>query len=200
MKFFLIRHADKAKGDYFSPRLRHDDQPISQFGRMQANKLKKYFSKIPLKSIYVSEYIRTEQTARPLARKLKIVPILDSRLNEIDIGLVDRLSDDELRDRYPEIWSASQDWDRDFRWPEGETGLEAQERIVSFINGQIDQERSILIVAHDGIIRLLICHILGLPVYRRIHFQVDTASVTEIEWDSIKSRWKLIRFNQSVNR
>lgn len=198
MKFYLVRHADKATGDYFNPRLRHDDQPISKFGRKQASKIKKYFHKESIKSIYVSEYIRTVQTARPLARKLKIVPIADYRLNEIDIGIIDKLSDDEMREKYPEVWNALQDRNRDFRWPEGETGLEAQERVVSFINEQTNQEGNILLVAHDGIIRILVCYVLGLPIYSRFNFQVDTASITEIEWDTIENRWKLIRFNQSV--
>ena len=198
MKFYLVRHADKAKGDYFNPRLRHDDQPISTFGRKQASKIKKYFHKHSIKSIYVSEYIRTEETARPLARKLKIVPIADYRLNEIDIGIIDRVSDDEMREKYPDVWIAFQDRNSDFRWPEGETGLEAQERIVSFINEQINQGENILIVAHDGIIRIIVCYVLGLPVYSRFSFQVDTASITEIEWDKNKNKWRLIRFNQSV--
>jgi broad specificity phosphatase PhoE len=198
MKFYLVRHADKAKGDYFNPRLRHNDQPVSTFGRKQASKIKKYLHKLSIKSIYVSEYIRTEQTARPLGRKLKIVPIADYRLNEIDNGIIDKLSDDEMREKYPEVWAAFQDRDSDFRWPEGETGLEAQERIVSFIIEHINQEGNILIIAHDGIIRILVCYVLGLPVYRRFSFQVDTASITEIEWDTAKSRWKLIRFNQCV--
>ena len=90
MNFYLVRHADKAKGDYFNPRLRHDDQPINTFGRKQASKIKKHFHKVSIKSIYVSEYIRTEQTARPLARKLNIIPNADYRLNEIDIGIIDR--------------------------------------------------------------------------------------------------------------
>ena len=198
MKFYFVRHADKAKGDYFNPQLRHDDQPISEFGRKQASKIKKYFQKHAIKSIYISEYIRTEQTARPLARMFEIAPIVDHRLNEIDIGIIDGLSDDEIREKYPEVWNASQDRNRDFRWPEGETGSEAQERIVSFINEQVNQEGSILIVTHDGIIRLLISYILGLPVYRRFSLQVDTASVTEIEWDRGKSSWKLIRVNQPL--
>jgi broad specificity phosphatase PhoE len=198
MKFFLVRHSDKAEGDYFNPRLRHDDQPISTFGRKQAHKIKKYFHKLSIRSIYVSEYIRTEQSARPLARKLNLVPIVDSRLNEIDIGIIDRLSDDEIRKKYPEVLNASQAWNSDFRWPEGETGEEAQERIVNFIKEQINQEGNILIVAHDGIIRILICYVLGLPVYSRFSFQVDTASISEIEWDKTKNRWRLIRFNQSV--
>ena len=198
MKFYLVRHADKAEGDYFNPRLRHDDQPISTFGRKQAYKIKKHFHKHSIRSIYVSEYIRTEQTVRPLAIKLNIVPIVDNRLNEIDIGIIDRLSDNEIREKYPEVWSASQAWNSDFRWPEGETGVEAQERIVSFIKEQINQEGNILIVTHDGIIRILICYVLGLPVYSRFSLQVDTASISEIEWDKTKNRWRLIRFNQSV--
>ena len=198
MKFYLVRHADKATGDYFNPRLRHDVQPISKFGRKQASKIKKYFHRESIKSIYVSEYKRTVQTARPLARKLKIVPIADYRLNEIDIGVIDKLSDDEMREKYPEVWNAFQDRKSDFRWPEGETGLEAQERIVSFINEQTNQEGNILLVAHDGIIRILVCYVQGLPIYSRFNFQVDTASITEIEWDKNKNEWRLIRFNQSV--
>lgn len=193
MKFYLVRHADKAKGDYFNLRLQHDDQPISTLGRKQASKIKKYFEKLSIQSIYVSEYIRTEQTARLLARKLNVVPITDSRLIEIDVGITNRLSDEELKEKYPEVWNAFQDRDRDFRWPEGETGLEAQERIVSFVHSIIDRDGDILVIAHDGIVRIFICYVLGLPVYSRFNFQDDTASISEIEWDKTENRWRLIR-------
>lgn len=199
MKFFVVRHSDKAEGDYFNPQLQHNDQPISTHGEEQASNLQNYFQDLPVKSIFISEYLRTEQTAQPLASKLGLEPIVDGRLNEIDIGIGDKISDDELRESYPDVWNATQDWNRDFRWPEGETGAEAQERIVSFINEWIDQEECIVIVTHDGLIRLLICYILGLPVFRRTSFHVDTASVSEIEWDNAKSRWNLVRFNQCVS-
>ena len=142
MKFYIVRHADKAEGDYFNPQLGHNDQPISTYGEKQASDLQEYFQDIPIKSIYISEYVRTEQTARPLASELNLVPIVDSRLNEIDIGVVDKISDDELREKYPDTWNATQEWDRDFRWPEGETGAEAQERIVNFIKEHIDKREA----------------------------------------------------------
>jgi len=44
-----------------------------------------------------------------------------------------------------------------------------------------------------------LCHVLGLPAYRRFNFKVDTASVMEIEWEESAGRWKLIRFNQAVH-
>jgi broad specificity phosphatase PhoE len=198
LKFFLVRHADKEEGDYFNDRFNHNDQPISQFGSRQAAKLKEYFSQIPIRSIFVSEYLRTQQTARAIAEHHHIDPVVDGRLNEIDNGLVEVLSDDELKQQYPDVWKAIQDWDRDFRWPDGETGIEAQERIVSFIHDHIQQEGINLIVAHDGIIRLLLCYLLGLPVYDRVRFHIDTAGVTEFDWDETKGRWKIIRINQHV--
>ena len=188
MKFYFARHAEKPKGDFFNALLRHDDQPISPFGKKQATRIKKYFLKHKIKSIYVSEYIRTEQTARPLARKLNIVPVVDSRLNEIDNGIIDKLTDEELRDNHPDVWKAIQDRNRDFRWPQGETGLEAQERVVSFIKEYSEPDGSILIVSHDGIIRILFCYVLGLPVYSRFNLKVDTASITEIEFDESNNR------------
>jgi broad specificity phosphatase PhoE len=196
MKAYIVRHADKAKGDYYDAHLRHHDQPISRRGRKQALMVMKYFRKKSISSIYVSEYVRTGQTIRPLTVKKKIVPVVDSRLNEIDIGIIDGLPDEEIREKYPEAWSAYQDRDRDFQWPGGETGAQAQGRIVDFLMEQTDASGDILVVAHDGIIRTLICYILAIPVYRRFEFRIDTASITEIEWDAEKRKWKLIRLNQ----
>lgn len=198
MRFFFLRHGKKAEGEYYNPLLRHQDQPLSSQGRKQAAKLKKYFSRHPIRSVYVSEYLRTEQTARPLANRLKLDPIVDPRLNEIDNGIAEKLYPEELRELHPDVWRAYQSRECDFRWPEGETGREAQERIVGFVAEHADQDRDILVVAHDGIIRLLVCFVLGLPVYRRFSFQVDPASITEIEWDRAGGCWRLIRFNQSA--
>ncbi len=199
MRFYIVRHADKAKGEFYNPQLRHNDQPISAIGRRQASQLKRYFRARPLDAVYVSAYIRTEQTIRSLARKRKITPLVDSRLNEIDIGIIETLSEEEIQGQYPEVWRVLVDQDRDFRWPEGETGSEAMARIASFVDEKKSEAEHILLVAHDGLIRLLLCHVLGLPAYRRFNFKVDTASVMEIEWEESAGRWKLIRFNQAVH-
>ena len=127
----MVRLADKAKGDFYNPRLRHNDQSIGTFGRRQATKLRKYFSKRPLDVIYVSEYIRTKHTFRSLEIKCKLIPIVDHRLNEIDIGIAERLTEDEVQVQYPDMWQALVDQDRDFRWPEGETG--GRWKLVRFI-------------------------------------------------------------------
>lgn len=198
MTVYLVRHGQKAAGDFSNPRLRHHDQPLSRLGRRQARVLARHFRGRGIAAITVSDYRRTGETARPLARRLGIEPVADSRLNEIDLGLLDGLSDDELRVRFPDAWRAAEERSSDFRWPEGETGIEAQERIVSFMRDQEGNAGDLLVVAHDGIIRLLLCHVLGIPVWRRFGMKIDPAGITELAWDDERRTWNLVRFNQVV--
>ena len=71
MRFYFVRHADKEDGNFLNPRLSQQDQPISKHGRTQAERLCQYFERKAITASYVSEYVRTQQTIRPLARRLK---------------------------------------------------------------------------------------------------------------------------------
>ena len=198
MTVYLVRHGHKAEGDFPNPRLRLRDQPLSSLGRRQAVRLARWFRGRGITGIWVSEYRRTAQTARPLARRLGIEPVADPRLNEIDIGLLDGLSDDEVRVRFPEAWRASEDRSSDYRWPGGENGAEALERIAGFMREREGGAGNLLVVAHDGIIRLFVCRVLGIPVWRRFGMKIDPAGITELEWDAARRSWDLIRYNQVI--
>ncbi len=115
MKWYIVRHAEKEQGDFYNPTLRHQDQPISAKGRADAQKLHAYFSDKSIAQIYVSEYIRTGQTIEYVARKLGIAPLVDGRLNEIDNGVIEGLSQQELVQKFPDVWNAFQARNRDFR-------------------------------------------------------------------------------------
>ncbi len=195
MKWYVIRHADKELGDFYNSDLRHQDQPISEKGDLKAQKLFSYFSDKLIDKIYVSEYIRTKQTIKYVAEKKKIIPIVDSRLNEIDNGLIEGLPEQVIQQRYPDVWNAFIDRDRDFQFPEGESGEDARKRIKSFFKEKQVSKEDIILVSHDGLIRLLLCYLLGIAVYRRWDFQIDPCGIMEIEYQTTFKKWKLIRFN-----
>ena len=195
---YLVRHGHKASGDVRTRGLRLRDQPLSRLGRRQAARLARWARGRGITGIWVSQYRRTHQTARPLARRLGIEPVADGRLNEIDIGLLDGLSDDEVRIRFPEAWRAIEERSSDCRWPEGETGAEALERIAGFMREREGASGNALVVTHDGIIRLFLCRVLDIPVWRRFGMKVDPAGITELAWDPVRGRWDLVRFNQVV--
>ena len=79
--FYIIRHAHKEKGDFFNPRLRHQDEPISQQGQEESRRLWSYLCEKQISAIYISGYKRTGQTIEYVAKQLGITPVIDERLN-----------------------------------------------------------------------------------------------------------------------
>jgi broad specificity phosphatase PhoE len=199
MTFYIVRHAEKEKGDFYNPTLRHQDQPISRVGQEQAQKLIPSFEDKGISRVYVSAYQRTGQTIAPLAGHLNLLPIMDERLNEIDNGLFDGATEAEVREKFPAEWQAYRERKTDFRFPEGETGEEAQKRIIEFLNEKREAhgDENTLIVCHDGLIRLLMCHVTDNPTTSRWNFYVDFCGITEITFQPDHETWKLMRFNQT---
>ena len=107
------------------------------------------------------------------------------------------LTDREIEQKFPDVWAAYTGRNRDFRFPGGESGVDARRRIEAFMAEKQADQADIILVSHDGLIRVLTCTILGLPVYRRWDFRVDTGGIMEIEYQPAYDRWKLIRFNHS---
>ncbi len=109
------------------------------------------------------------------------------------------MTDQEVQQKFPDVWKAVMDRSYDFRFPEGETGEEAQRRITAFLEEKRRQHsgENIILVAHDGLIRLLMCTILQLPVYHRWKFRADFCGITEISPQGDSDTWKVIRFNQT---
>lgn len=201
MTIYILRHAHKEQGDYYNSRLHHQDEPISHAGRADSLRLWPYLCDKQLSAIYISGYQRTAQTIEFVAEQSNLTPIVDERLNEIDNGLIEGMTDAAIQERYPEVWRGFRERSADFRFPGGETGEEARGRIADFLEEkrQIHADENILFVSHEGLIRLLVCHILGLPVYARWNFHFDFCGVMEIAYQPDFQTWKLIRFNQIIN-
>jgi broad specificity phosphatase PhoE len=199
---YIIRHAHKELGDFYNPYLRHQDEPISLQGQEEARKLWSYLCDKQISAIYVSGYQRTAQTIEYVAKQSDIAPLIDERLNEIDNGCFNGMRDEEIELKYPEIWKAFHERSADFRFPEGETGEEARSRIAEFLEekrqAHAHAAENIVLVSHEGLIRLLACHILNLPVYHRWNFYVGFCGIMEITYQPDYQSWKLIRFNQQL--
>jgi probable phosphoglycerate mutase len=197
--WYFLRHAEKIRDDHYNPHLRHQDPPISGRGCQAAAAVARYLADKALAAIYVSAYRRTWQTAAATAERCQLSPILDERLNEFDSGVAEPLSEAEFQQAYPDAWLSFTLGTADFRWPGGETGAEAQARIVDFVTEKTRQHagENVLVVSHDGLLRLWLCHVLGLPVYRRGAFQTSYCGLTELRYEPGPARWVLIRFNQA---
>jgi broad specificity phosphatase PhoE len=194
MSVYVIRHAEKEKGDFYCSILPLNNQPISENGKLQALSLVDFFRKLDIESIYVSEYIRAAQTITPVAEAKNIKFSTDKRLNEINIGELDQLSDEEVKNKCPDFWKSYLERKSDFRFPNGESGDEAGARIHDLFCS-LDPTKNHILVSHDGIIRTLICKILSLPTYKRHLFRIDLCSITTFDFNLEFHCWTIPQMN-----
>lgn len=196
---YFVRHADKETGagydDNYNEALGIMDDPLSEKGKEQAKKIAERFRDVDIKKIFVSQYIRAHQTAAPAAQQKKIGVTEDSRVNEINNGALRNMSGGEIAAAYPKLWSDFSSHSCDVQLPGGESGEQVKARQDSFLNDIKSERSDILVVSHDGYIRLLMCNILGLPVYKRYKFKTDMGGISAIYYDPKDGEWKIAAFN-----
>jgi len=199
MSIFVIRHAQKAMGEYHHQGLKFNDQPITEAGFASARRLGDFFHPIDIASIHVSEYLRTQQTIADVAKGKGLVPIVDSRINEIDIGCIEMMSDEQIQTQFPQFWDDYHARTHEFRMPGGETGEEAEKRIRSLFDS-LDKTKHHILSTHEGLTRILLCSVLGLPPYKRHLFTIDYASITVFSYAPEFGCWTVPKVNMVVGK
>lgn len=71
-------------------------------------------------------------------------------------------------------------------------------RQSSILNDLIEKTENCVLVCHEGYIRLLMCNVLGLPVYKRHLFKCSFGSITELNYNYDRKEWKIIKINQEI--
>jgi broad specificity phosphatase PhoE len=198
MILYFARHGEKKTDGVYNPSIKHTDPPLTAYGFKQAEALADYMKDRDIRAVYTSRYLRARQTAAPTA-EMKSLPILeDQRIDEIDTGLIETLSYGEIERAYPEFWEEFQGHRRDVRFPGGETGRDVKTRQNAFLKDIQTKNENILVVSHDGYLRLLVCSFLGLPVYKRYLFKTDYCGLSIFEYREDEGKWKIRAYNQTI--
>ena len=175
---YLIRHAhpDYPHGEKMCLG-RRCDLPLSRDGQEQALALRRYFASLPLEAVYSSPLLRARQTAQAVAADKRPLIILDD-LIELDGGEWDGLPFCEIRKRYPGSHL------RPLTPPGGETDESGLSRMQKALNAAAKKtEHCAAIVAHGGVNRLLLCHLLGRPPQDKKQISQDYACVNLLALD-----------------
>lgn len=175
----LIRHGenDFVKTGRLAGRL--PEVHLNKKGRQQAAELAEALGNLPIRAIYCSPLERARETAAPLAAKLGLEPQIRPGLIETDIGAWAGQELKALR-KLPE-WKTVQAAPSRFRFPDGESFVECQARLVSEIEAIVKAHKPdeiIACVSHSDPIKLITAYYLGMPLDHFQRLGCDTASVT----------------------
>lgn len=179
--FLLIRHAAHVLGSGVIAG-RSAEAVLSPTGIEQAAKMAQRVASLPVKAIYCSPMMRTQQTARPLAERLGLAIQTSDALSEIDFGQWQGRKIDELRGE--ERWKQWNTFRSGTRAPGGELMGEVQARIVDFMLRLRVQHanESVAIVSHGDVIKAAVACFLGVPLdlFQRIEISLASVSVVVI--------------------
>ncbi|MGM0424257.1 MAG: bifunctional nucleoside/nucleotide kinase/histidine phosphatase family protein [Thermodesulfobacteriota bacterium] len=163
---FLVRHAESF--DNVQNRIGGNAE-LTPAGREQATKIASHFQGTSLPYIFCSTKTRTMQTASPVSEMQAEGSTLFSlsEFDEIDAGICEGMSYEEIKRSMPEIYQNRQKDKYHYVYPGGEGYVSMRRRIhkgikkALFLSGKA---QNIMIVGHRAVNRMILAHFL----YRRI--------------------------------
>lgn len=173
MKLTLIRHGDcNSRGIYLGSRT---NPSLSDLGIKQIERLKDL---VDADNIHTSSLKRSIESGYILNSKIHKV----SDLNEIDFGLWDGLSSEEIQKSWYKEYSRWVINPVDYTPPEGESFKEFYKRVSTFVNRLKKTGKDATLVVHGGVIRLIVVYLLQLDIYKDFwKFYTEYGSITQIE-------------------
>ncbi len=183
MRLLLAPHAPtdwNAEGRFQG----HSGTPLSLAGLRQAELLARRLEDEPLDEIHVSDLRRAWETAVAVAVPYRVHLRTERRLRELDFGAWEGLTYGEIREIDADRLKA---WEADMLGtapPGGETLTQLAERVGSYfssLTAEMESEQTVLAVAHRGSLQVLLCLALGLSPRARWQFQMEPASLSELD-------------------
>jgi broad specificity phosphatase PhoE len=159
------------------------DIPLNARGRRQAEALAERLANVPLDLVYSSDLSRARVTAELIAaRRPRAVPVvLRPELRECDYGLWEGLTRPEAAGRFPGDWS---DWQKpggSGRPTGGEDIIALAGRTGRVFDEAAGERKTVLISAHRGSLRTILCHALGIEQTFRDIFSFTNCSISALE-------------------
>ena len=159
------------------------DVELSATGVRQAEQLRDRLAAQKIDVVYSSNLQRASVTAEIIVSSHQLEIITCAELGEIHFGKLEGLTFKEISQMYPELAESWPMRTLDFRFPDGESIGELNNRVIKFLDrlGKHASEETVLIVAHSGLLRLLICHLLRIEPWHWRQLRTDLASLSILE-------------------
>ncbi len=160
------------------------DPGLSARGRWQAERLATSLAGRAFGALYTSPLKRASQTAEMIAEAVGLLPQSVTDLREIHLGEWEGKGIEEIRQSHGDLYERWVERPQDSPPPGGEDFTAFCRRVAAAMEGIIttppDPERDILVVAHGGVVRAYLSHILGMDPNNIFRLKIDNASVSEV--------------------
>jgi probable phosphoglycerate mutase len=190
IQIYLVRHgkiAWKSEKAYIGQL----DVPLSPEGVEQSEKLRAHFETIPLDQTYTSPLSRCVNTLDIILGDCPVPRLRIDAIKEIDMGEWDGKTFSEIKNSCPEIYEQRGRELDIFAPPAGESFIDLQQRVLPAFAEIIkdNHSKSILIVAHAGVIRVILATLFGLSIKEVFNWTIPYAGIFNLCYNQEKDKW-----------
>ena len=198
---YLIRHGKIQQEDDQRRYIGQIDLPLTEEGIKQAQTLQKRFERSEIASIYCSDLSRSVQTAKIIAGSRKVPVVIRKDLREVSMGEWEGCAFGDIARRFPEEFKARGSDIVSYRVPGGESFTDCHQRVIAALEDILaSSSGNLVIVGHAGGIRLLLCHMLGMPITNLFRIAQDYGCLNVIQCGSTGYQVKLMNGSGRSNR
>ena len=163
------------------------DVELTDRGHDQAALLARWAAGAGLDAVVTSPLRRAHETAAPAADAAGVTCRVDERLVEVDFGDGDGLTRAEMHEVFPDALAAFVACPASHPLPHGEKGDAAVARALPVLREATTEhpDGRVLVVAHQSLLRLLLCALLDIPLdrYRTVFPRLESAARTVVRLD-----------------
>ncbi len=193
-KIYISRHGESL----FNVQNRIGGDPdITDNGVNYSKKLFNYISLNHKKEdivIYTSNLIRTKNTAKLFIQNNYEI-IHKDILNEIDGGICENMTYDEVKEKMPDLFKNRKNNKFHFKYPEGESYFDLILRLKEFILEINRLDKPVLIITHNAVVRVILSYFLNINREKIPHMDIPLHTLYLIENSKYFYKKKSINLN-----
>lgn len=176
MDIIMIRHGESM--DNVAQVLSSPTTCLTDKGVEQIKKTREILEDYTFKKVYFSPYKRTDETRFHLG----LEGIEEKRIEEIKFGLFEGMAYKDFTTKFPEESKLWMDDPFTYKLPDGESIYMLYERVKNFLDEVIKEDEDILLITHEGVIKVICSWVFDDPNYF-FKFKADNGSISIISID-----------------
>lgn len=195
----LVRHGQTAwnKDLHFRGRA---NLPLDETGLNQAEAVaRRLVTEFQAVALLSSPLQRARQTAEAIAQATQLNLQAEESLIDLDYGQFSGLSNSQAEVKFPALHRAWHNVPHTVHFPAGESLDDVRARLSDLLGrvANLYPNAQVILVTHQVVCQVLLCHLLGIHNGYLSHFQVDPASLTICQVDG--SRGTLVSVNDTCH-
>ncbi len=160
------------------------DVSLSEKGLLQAKNMAKALAGLPINKVISSDLTRCAIIASEVSSCHRLKPELFTQLRELDFGLWSGFRWDEIEDKWPQEAKKRIADMENYRPPHGESLADMVGRSWPIFKQMAEDQlgKTVAVIAHGGLNRVLISMALGLPVSRCFNLAQEIACMNVLDY------------------